>query len=223
MPAKIVVNTPCRLRFVGPEDAGRSRLESHIHATYARAYGANVRTFMPTLIALESLDGDLLGAMGLRTADNGPLFLEAYLDCPIQETIGCHVEQPARARIVELGNLAAGSAGAARLLVMALNAYLQGAGFEWVCFTATPTLRNAFRRLGLDLLDLGPADPRRLGSAASEWGSYYDVSPRVMAGNVYHGFRRLDALMTEAYVHSILVGLWRQARRLGLHRAGGNA
>lgn len=218
---RIAPQTPYRIRFVDRNHVDRSRLEDHIHATYARAYGADITDFMPTLIALESGDGDLHAVLGLRAAGSEPLFLEAYLDRPIERTIamhhGGHVE---RARVVELGNLAAGSPGSARLLVMALNAYLQGAGFEWVCFTAVPALRNVFRRLDLGLLELAPADPQRLGVGARQWGRYYDTHPTVVAGDVRYGFRRLEALMTGEYIQSMIWGLWRQALLLGCRRTG---
>lgn len=221
MLTRFALKTPCWLQFVGPEDAGRTHLEHHIHATYAQVYGANVKEFMPTLVVLQSANGNLLGVMGLRAADHGPLFLEAYLDHPVEQAIALHSGgRVERKQIVELGNLAAGSPGAARLLVMALNAFLQGAGFEWVCFTAVPALKNAFRRLDLGLLELAPADPRRLGPAARDWGSYYEGRPTVVAGNVPYGFGRLDTLMNGEYVQSLLSDLWRQALSMGRRRGG---
>ncbi len=205
-----------RLRFVERGHPDRTRLERHIHATYARAYDANVTDFMPVLIALETAEGELHGVMGLRGADCEPLLLEHYLDEPIESVLGKRLQRKiSRGRIVELGNLAAGSPGAARILVMALNAYLQGAGFQWVTFTAVPTLKNVFRRLGLDLLELAPADPARLGERAKEWGRYYDSHPTVMAGDIRYGFNRLNTLLKQEQVQTLLGQLWFQALTQG--------
>lgn len=201
-----------QLHFVERGDPGRRSLEQHIHATYANAYSADIKDFMPTLISLESAGGELLGAMGIRTADKEPLLLEQYFDRPIEEIIQTQTKRPAsRTHIIELGNLAAGSPGAARILIMALNAYLQGAGFDWVVFTAVPSLRNAFSRIGLDLVDLGQADGARLGARQSDWGTYYEHKPSVMAGDVHYGFGRLTTLMKGEQIQHLCGHLWRHA------------
>ena len=186
----------CCLRFVQRGDVGRNRLEDYIHAAYAKRYGADIRDFMPLLIGLETAEGTLQGVLGLREAAHESLLLENYLDVPVEEAIShkakCKVR---RSGIVELGNLATGSPGAARILVVALNAYLQGADFDWVVLTAVPVLRNTFRRLDLNLLELASADGKRLGDAQRAWGSYYDHMPSVVAGNVDYGFQRLHEHM----------------------------
>ena len=53
-----------------------------------------------------------------------------------------------------------------------------------VGFTGTPALINSFRRLGIALHRLAPADPARLGVDRDEWGSYYDAGPQVMVAEV---------------------------------------
>lgn len=202
----------CRIHFCDYGCSKRSLLETHIHAAYARVYGADIQEFMPLLIGLESDDGRILGAMGLRLAAEEGLLLEHYLELPIEQTLESRLGRPVeRASIVELGNLAAGSPGAARLLVVALNAYLHAAGFDWVSFTAVPVLRNVFARMGLGLMELGSADAKRLASSRNDWGSYYRQRPVVVAGDVEYGFGRLDRLIQAEQVHSLLSRLWRDA------------
>lgn len=205
-----------QLHFIERGDPDRSDIEEHIHATYARAYKADIKNFMPLLIALKSNDSQLCGAMGLRSAQQEPLLLEHYLDQPIEQTIASQAKRVvSRARVVELGNLAAGSPGTARMLVMALNAYLQGANFEWVTFTAIPTLKNVFQRLDLRLIELGPADANRLGKENAEWGTYYQHKPSVMAGDIRYGFERLNRMMQQERIQQLLGGLWQQALQQG--------
>ena len=57
-------------------------------------------------------------------------------------------------------------------------------------FTATRELISIFNRLGLPLLALAPADPARLGEAASTWGRYYDTQPVVVAGRIRMALER---------------------------------
>ena len=49
------------------------------------------------------------------------------------------------------------------MLIVALTRLLATEGVRWVGFTGTPALINSFRRLGIALHGLAPADPRRLG------------------------------------------------------------
>ena len=170
----------------------RALLEAFIRERFAEHYGARVRHFMPCLLGLESADGAVRGAVGLRAAGEAPLFLERYLDRPSEQVIAGYSGQPiARRDIVEVGNLAALGAGAARLLIVALTDLLVACGFRWVTFTGTPALLNSFQRLELSPLPLGAADPACLGDEQADWGSYYANHPQVMAGEILGGHQRL--------------------------------
>lgn len=191
---------------------GRAELEAFVHSEYARAYGADVREFMPLLIALRSHEGEPLAVMGIRSAEQQRLFLEQYLDAPVEAVISARTGAAIRrGGIVELGNLAVAHAGAARWMIVALNAFLRGAGVEWVALTAVPALRNAFNRAGLGLTELAQADGTRLGAARTAWGRYYDRVPVVLAGNVAQGFDRLQQAMQLEQACVLLRGLWEQS------------
>lgn len=172
--------------------AGCAAIETFIRERFAARYGARVRHFMPTLLQLEDDTGTRHGAVGVRSAALEPLFLERYLDRPIEAEIARHYGfAPARERIVEVGNLAAQGAGHARLLIVALTSLLVAQGYDWVVFTGTPEVLNSFSRLDLGPLLLGEADPVRMGDELADWGSYYDSHPKVMAGNIRRGHERL--------------------------------
>ena len=81
--------------------------------------------------------------------------------------------------------------GAGRMLMPFLGAHLVAKGFEWVVSTATAELHSLFCRLGLAPLVLGAADPAVLGTDATDWGSYYDHQPQVLAGSIVEGMARL--------------------------------
>lgn len=181
------------LRCARPCDgARRVLLEAFIRERFAAHYAARIRHFMPCLLGLEGADGRIQGAVGLRSAGEAPLFLERYLDRPIEQVIAGYGGQPiARRDIVEVGNLAALGAGSARLLIVALTDLLVACGFRWVTFTGTPALLNSFQRLELSPLSLGAADPACLGDEQADWGSYYANHPQVMAGEILGGHQRL--------------------------------
>lgn len=182
------------LSACGPGASGRAGLEAFIRAVYREHYGAEVRSFAPTLVGLRDEDGTLVAAAGYRAADPGPLFLERYLFAPVQSLLaagGAHA--PDRARIVEVGHLASVRPGAGRRLFAPLALHLAALGFDWVVGTLTEELRMLFARLGIEPTALGVADPSLLGAEAAAWGCYYDHRPMVLAGRIGPALQTLAA------------------------------
>lgn len=179
-----------------PGAPGRAEVEDHIAAIYRARYGADVRQFAPTLVSLRDDDGALLAAAGYRSAADGPLFLERYLDAPVEQRLaGAAPALPSRAHIVEVGHLAAARAGEGRRLVGLLGPHLAALGHQWVVSTLIEELRRLFLRLGITPLALGVADPALLGEAeAARWGSYYDHRPLVLAGRIDQALAALAAM-----------------------------
>lgn len=173
------------LRTYGPGAPQRAEVEDFIRRVYRSRYGADVTTFAPVLVGLHDTDGTLLAAAGYRSAAAGALFLERYLDAPIERCLAPDgAATPARERIVEVGHLAGDRAGAGRRLVLLLAPHLAAAGHQWVVSTLTQELRHLFVRLGIAPLALGVADPALLGDDAARWGTYYDHRPVVLAGQL---------------------------------------
>lgn len=169
----------------------RAEVESFIRSIFSRHYGADVRSFAPQLMLVEN-DHGLVAASGWRSAKDAALFLENYLDQPIEQAMAKLADQPTeRSRIVEVGHLAAERNGGSLHVILALAAHLHQQGYEWVVFTATQELIGIFSRLGLPLLALAKADPARLGAAANDWGSYYDTEPVIVAGRIRLALDRL--------------------------------
>ena len=173
----------------------RVEVESFIAETFALAYGANVCSFMPRLLAVCRKDGDLLAAFGVRSAKREKLFLENYFDRPVEHVIeektGMSLD---RGKIVEIGNLAAIYPGGVRWMIVALTVMLYEEGYEWVVFTGTSALRNGFNKLGLHPIEICPARIGALDAGEQErWGTYYDNKPTVMFGNIRQGFQAMRA------------------------------
>jgi len=162
----------------------RAAAESFIADIFNRHYGATVSSFAPNLMLLEET-GRTVAAAGWRCAGEERLFLETYLDEPIEAAVARLAGQPVkREAIVEVGNLAADRAGGSVDVILNLARHLDRLGYEWVAFTATSELIGIFRRLGLPPLALASADPTRLGADAADWGSYYASQPVVVAGRI---------------------------------------
>ena len=172
----------------------RGIVESFIAAEFREHFGAELTTFMPTLIGLHDTTGRLKAAVGYRAAAREPLFLETYTNGPIERVLkrqsGVDV---ARSAIVEVGSLACTGGRSAMEIVAALGPALIEDGFGWVVFTGADTVRNVFRRLHLKPIALCIANKSLLGAAQKEWGSYYEHNPVVMAGRLADGIGVLEA------------------------------
>lgn len=173
----------------------RAEVEAFISETFALAYQAQVRRFMPRLLGICTKEGGLLAAFGVRSAAHEKLFLESYLDAPIEQVIEARVGiKPQRGRVVEIGNLAAVYPGAVRWMIVAMTVMLYEEGYEWVTFTGTAALRNGFNKLGLHPIEICPARAESLDAEErARWGSYYQHQPIVMFGNIRAGFQAMRA------------------------------
>ena len=170
----------------------RAEAETFIGSKFANYFGARIDAFMPRLFSLKNEAGEMCGAFGLRYATR-KLFLEQYLDFPIEHEIAArsgHIVQ--RRVIVEAGQFCGSYPGVVRSMIRLLTRHLHSEGFEWVAFTGTTSLRNAFARLGLGPIDIRAADVTRLPpQQRSTWGSYYDCAPHVFVGHIGEGQSRL--------------------------------
>ena len=196
---------PTTVDALGEESLARREVEGFIRACFHRAYGANVSSFLPLLMALRGDGGEVMAALGMRAAACAPLFLEQYLDVPVEQAIAGRLGGDVRRDgIIEVGNLAVAHPGGARWLITALTAFLHARGDQWVVFTAVPAVRNAFLQLGLNPVPLAPATADRLGPEAREWGTYYAGGPLVMVGRVEDGYQTLHAaVLLERTLHAM--------------------
>lgn len=175
--------------------AERAELERFVARRFREVYGASVTHFMPRLFGAYDDQLRVAAVFGLRSADSGPLFLEQYLDVPVDACVEATFgHRAARADIAEVGNLAGATPGALRALIPTLTQRLAGESFRYVAFTGSGRLCNGFARLGLPLRGVAPAPIDRLpASERVRWGRYYEASPQVMIGDVTVGIRLLHA------------------------------
>lgn len=163
----------------------RSVVEAFIHERFQIVHGADIHDFLPTLVSYRNPRGELMAAAGFQLASESSLFLETYLDQPVEHCLPTpSTLLPARSGIVEVGNLATLRPGHARQLIVALASWFDRRQLQWAVLTLTPTLINSFRRLGLEVHLLAPARRERLGHGRSDWGRYYDQKPQVVAVSI---------------------------------------
>jgi len=164
----------------GPD---RAELEAFVGAAFKRRHDATVASFMPTLLSFRDGTGQLRGVVGLRAAVPRPLYLEQYLERPVEAAIAAATGQAIpREQVVEVGNLAGANCRAAVRMVALLPGYLLSLDYRWIVFTATAPVRSILQGFGAPLVELARADGARVANGPDRWGSYYDTDPRVLAG-----------------------------------------
>jgi hypothetical protein len=168
----VSLNAPCR-----------GEVEGFIATVFKETYNANITQFMPELIALRDSQGVLMAAFGMRKAANEQLFLEQYLDIPIEvlmtERLGKNIS---RDEITCIGNLAVANPRNAGVLIAHVIQHSLDIGIEWAVATAHHSLQNGLIKGGRDVYPLHLADKMRLSiTEQAVWGSYYDHMPQVVA------------------------------------------
>jgi hypothetical protein len=165
-----------------------------IRRAYRRAFGATLEPGFARYLRVgeEPKHG---AALGYTRAGHEPLFLERYLDVPIEALASVALKRSVpRDRIVEIGNFAAADAQAV-IELWANTANDLAETSEVAAATLTIPLRRMFARLRVPIHVLAPANPDRLGAEARRWGSYYELDPQVCIGEIAAGQRALAALL----------------------------
>jgi hypothetical protein len=138
---------------------------------------------MPTLLSFRDARGELRGVIGLRSAEPKRLYLEQYLEQPVEAAIAAATGNLVqRHEVVEVGNLAGANCRAAMRMVAELPSYLLARDYRWIVFTATSAVRGILQGFGAPLVELARADGGRVAGGEDRWGRYYESDPRVLAG-----------------------------------------
>jgi hypothetical protein len=159
---------------------------------YREIYGANLSPSFAAYLSYKKGPAST-AALGFGRAGDQPLFLERYLDAPIETLVRPAFDREIeRDQIIEIGNFAATSPYAMIALWGAAANDLASTS-EIAVATLTRPLRRMFRRIGVPIVDLAEALPHRLGESAGEWGTYFAADPRVCAGIISEGQAAISA------------------------------
>ncbi len=176
-------NCPCSVHFSETDATDRAEIEQFIRHIFFQTCGAKVKFFLPTLMSLRDPDGNLIAACGIRSAGTTRLFLENYMDKPVEQLLsertGSIVQ---RSDIIEIGNYSVAEMGLSRLLICAIFDQLHASLKQWAVFTAIQLVRNSLIKQDIFPISLCNANIASLPPEEQrEWGSYYEQKPQVMA------------------------------------------
>ncbi|WNJ98055.1 thermostable hemolysin [Vibrio ruber] len=178
------------LEMIGEAHPMRHQVEQYITARYSSAFDAKIEQFMPQFLALLQGRG-IQSICGYRAASEAHLFLEQYLDCAaeqaVSEAFAQHID---RTTLIEFGQLASFSKGISPFHFYLIAQRLVEMGYQWCICTVTDPLYALMKRLGLNPVVIAQADAQRV-SNASQWGSYYQLRPRIVAGDLQQSLAHL--------------------------------
>ena len=191
-------STTSSFGIAGTGHPQRKTVEAFIAQRFLAMHGAQITVFMPQLLVLFDDQGAVQAAVGMRDAGCERLFLEYYLDHPVEQVIAERAAPPevtvARDRVVEIGNLASINRHASRRLFKLLARRLSVENYQWAVFTGCSSLQRMFATIGIETINLGRALQSRLPGDQQTWGGYYEDNPQVVAGRVGHGRKVFDRL-----------------------------
>lgn len=161
---------------------------------YLNIYGANLKMFMPQAICYLDKKTCIRAAAGFQSASNS-LYLEQYLNEPVENAIARAFDTPIpkRSQIVELGNFASNTPGATRQFIVRLGKYFLRKNFRWIVLTATQSIKASFEKMGVSnaMVIICDAKVDQLKDNVTNWGTYYENDPKVIAVDIYKGVNEL--------------------------------
>ncbi|MFX4228654.1 MAG: thermostable hemolysin [Porticoccaceae bacterium] len=173
----------CQFHLYSPNSSDRERVTAYIAEKYKQVHKAHLHEFLPILIQI-TRDQSPLAAFGLQPGQYCPLFLEQYLNQPVEQYVSKIAGGPIdRYSLMEIGNLVITNPVYGPLLLVVLASSLAKANYKWMVFTATKQVERLVRGMGFDPHYLVSADPSRLVDEQANWGTYYNNNPGVMVGN----------------------------------------
>jgi len=189
---------PTVISIMSTDTHERARTENFIKRIYSRAYNASIEVHYPILLSVRDRQDNILAALGFRYAMHENLFLEQYLQKPVEQIL----DVP-RNEITEIGNLASVGGGASIFLFAAVTAYLNSINQNYAVITGTRMIHHRLKMLGIRPRILAQADPGLLVKSHEDWGTYYSTQPHVLTGRLDQAYKRLQFILNAQYTETL--------------------
>lgn len=174
------------LKVVNKSVSQRKVVEDFIKSQYRHHFEANLLTFFPAILTVHCQQSQkLLGALGLRYADQSQLFSEQYLSAPIEQLIAAKTHsQVERDDIIELGHFALLKPRYLTPVINALAGFIKQLDSQWAIYTLSTPIKKIFDKLAIETTYLAAAEACQLKGDTNLWGHYYKQQPAVYYSHV---------------------------------------
>lgn len=162
-------------------------------AHYRRRLDCALTEGYPEIVVMCDL-GVITAVAGIRAASGSKLFLEQYLDAPVEEVVSSvQGKTIARRQLVELGAFTALDRTWALALMNELPALLARRQFTHLVCTANRSIRLCLRVQGIHARVIASASQDLLTKQDENWGKYYQHDPLVLMGSIREALVGRDA------------------------------
>ena len=175
-----------QLMLLSPAGPCRKDAERFINHGYKTHFDAQLESFFPIILLVKDWKNNrIMGAVGLRYADDYQLFSEQYLNQSIDSMIAMNESvEIARNEIIELGHFVVDQSEDINTVIPMVASFLKSLDVKWAVYTLSRPIKVAFQKLGIQLTHLQHAHPNALLNCQSNWGRYYDFKPAVYYSNI---------------------------------------
>lgn len=183
---KNMLKNKYKIQLVSAASEIRGDVEQFIQTSYKKHFSAHLNEFFPLILAVTKIsDGTIIGALGLRYADEEELFSECYLEQPIETLIQQNESKIiVRNKILELGNFVVRERSDIKSILPIISQYIKSLDVDWAVYTLTQPIKSYFDKCALKLIFLQKADVKAVNGAATDWGNYYKFKPAVYFSSV---------------------------------------
>ncbi len=181
-----VLKNKYKIQLVSTASNSRVDVENFIRVSYKKHFSAHLRTFFPLILAITKIsDGSIIGALGLRYADEEALFSECYLKQTIENLIQINESKKvSRNKILEMGNLVVRDSSDIKIILPIFSQYIKSLDIDWAVYTLTAPIKVYFEKFSVKLIHLQIATLEAVNGAATDWGNYYKFKPAVYYSSV---------------------------------------
>lgn len=197
------LSTSYKIELVSTFSHSRKEVEQFIKQGYLDNYAATLDALSPLILSVRSNSNDeMVAAFGFSYADQGHLYSESYLEKPIEKVLAncsstdSNKKSVKRSKVIELSHFSISEHINKLSIICFINKYLNSLNANWLVFTSDVAVTNEFEKLGLELIYLCDANKRAVATASTNWGSYFDSSPRVYCSQISRSFESSSYLST---------------------------
>jgi len=188
VPSRILARLPfisgVKIDLDARQSEHRKIVESYIHDKFSKRYAANINNFLPHLLSIRCND-NICAALGIRTAESEPLYLEKFIRNPIEQEIGIRFRMAiARENIIEISNFVSSWRSGGQLLFILLTDFLSRHQREWFVFIATREVEHLLNKMKFTLIHMADIPEKLLDDEKDHWGSYFNDKPKIIFGHI---------------------------------------
>lgn len=177
-------------KYITENDVEYKSVILYVKKKYLIAFKAVLNDFYTNYIVFFD-DYKIIGCVGIKPFVGNKLLSEQYIDINIlQDVNSIASEEIMPSEFAEVGNLTMNDNINIRYILSILIYTLYQFNYKWCVLVTFDYIINACNKLNFKTFEIISAKKKRL-SSNSDWGIYYDKSPKLYYGDIFNSFHNL--------------------------------